>query len=111
MTNRADQEDEQFITELKAELNRIDSAVDEPAYSFVDFKLLAETTLANQRRRWRNENIIFMIVVVFIVSGVFLATWTNPGMLLLIHGISMLLGAVFLIVSLRSGESRDYHEE
>lgn len=111
MSNRSEHDDEQFIADFRAELNRIDSAFEEPTPSLADFKVLADHTLANQRRRWRNEFIIFLLVALFIVSGAFLAAWTNPVMLILIHGTSMLIGAVILIISLRSGERRSFHEE
>lgn len=110
MSNRPDLEDEQFIANLKAELNRMDSALDEHTPSLADFHDLAVHTLANQKRRWRNELIIFLLVALFIVSAIFIAAWWEPIMLLLIHGSSMLIGAVILTLSLTSRESRDSHE-
>lgn len=111
MSREPEHEEEQFIASLQADLKRMDSAFDVPSPSLADFKALADHTLSNQRRRWRNEFLVFLLIALFIVSGVFLAAWRNPVWLLLIHGTSMLIGAVFLTVSLRSGESRDFHEE
>lgn len=111
MSREPAHEEEQFIASLQAELKRVDSAFDEPSPSLADFKALADHTLANQRRRWRKEFLVFLLIALFIVSGVFLAAWRNPVLLLLIHGTSMLIGAVILIISLRSGERRSFHEE
>ncbi|MGM1047437.1 hypothetical protein SAMN05661091_0699 [Paenibacillus uliginis N3/975] len=110
MSKIPDQEDEQFIANLKVELNRMDSAFDEPTPSLADFNELAVHTLANQKRRWRKEFFIFLLVALFIVSAIFVAAWWDPVVLLLIHGSSMLIGAVILTVSLTSRGSRDFHE-
>ncbi|WP_106766962.1 YxlC family protein [Paenibacillus faecalis] len=110
MSERSNEQNEQLIASLKAELSQIDSAFEKPAPPLDDFHKLAVHTLANQKRRWRNELFIFLLVAVFIVSAVFLAAWLQPVMLWIVHGGSMLVGAVILTLSLRSPESRDSHD-
>lgn len=111
MSKGSEMEEQQFIESLKVEIDRMDSACsDEYHPSFAAFESLACHTQLRMRRKRRKEFALFLMIAFLLVSGIFLTAWNRPGLLLLIHGLSMLAGAVVLTLDLRFRESRDRHE-
>lgn len=111
MSKPSEMDEQQLIECVKSEFNRIDSAYrKETGPSLAAFEALASQTQLRLRRKNRREFAIFLVIASFLVSGMLLAWWNQPELLLLIHGMSMLIGVVVLIMNLRSRERRDIHE-
>lgn len=111
MSKGPEMEEQQFIESLKVEIDRMDSACrEEYSPSLAAFEALASHTQLRTRRKRRREFALFLMIAFLLVSGIFLTAWNRPGLLLLIHGLSMLAGAVVLTIDLRARESRDRHE-
>lgn len=103
--------EDRLIQELKAEWDRVDRIdVNENVPSLAALENLAASTRERSRRRMIKELLLFLTLASLLVSGMVLTALNRPGLLLVIHGLSMLIGAVILTAILKPRERRGRHE-